>query len=756
MNELLSPAGTIEAFYAAISNGCDAIYLGLDKFNARAYAANFTVENLKELIKFAHLRNVRIFVTMNTILYDDELDEAFKLVDELANIHVDALIIQDLAILNYVTNKYKSLEAHASTQMGIDDVDGTLLLKELGATRVVFARETPINILKEVKEKVDIQIESFIHGALCVGYSGNCLMSSMIGERSGNRGRCAGCCRQLYSLIDLDTDEVIKNGYLLSMKDLNVSQNIDEMRFIDSFKIEGRMKEPTYIAGVTNIYRRLIDNEKVDLNDLNKVFNRTYTKGFSLGDNGKEITNFTRPNNNGFLIGEIAKINKNKVWIRLLTTLSKGDYIRIESSKSMKDDIILPIQKLFDASFNLTESVKKMAIIYTDKKLALGMKVYKVNDSLFNHEIEETLLKKEYKKLPLDVEFIAHINEPILLKISYKNFVQYVKSEEIVTNALSKPIAEENIYKQLNKLNDTPYFINRFEINLDQNAFISLKTINEIRRKGIEGLNEQRLNKKIVFNKKPTEIVPKDCQLTKPEITVEVQNTEQFNAAKELGIKHIYFKNKIRRNNPCYQNLDSIEENEILIGGLGSLEHFKNSGYEIVTDYSFNVANHLDAGILSSLGASRITLSEEINKKNINELVERYQNKFHTCPNLELIIYGRTYLMHTKYCPLKRLNMCGECKKRNFALKDKFETFPLMFNDDCTINILNGKILNLIDDISTLTNVNFYRLRFFDESKDDVKRIITIVQNRINGVDRDIKTFDPKKHTRGHFVKNPL
>ena len=756
MNELLSPAGTIEAFYAAISNGCDAIYLGLDKFNARAYAANFNIENLKELIKFAHLRNVKIFVTMNTILYDCELEEAFKIVDELANIHADALIIHDLAILNYVTNKYKSLEAHASTQMGIDDVDGAMLIKKLGATRVVFARETPIKILKEVKEKVDIQIESFIHGALCVGYSGNCLMSSMIGERSGNRGRCAGCCRQLYSLIDLNTNQVIKNGYLLSMKDLNVSHNIDEMRFIDSFKIEGRMKEPTYIAGVTNIYRHLIDNEKVDLNDLNKVFNRTYTKGFSLGDDGKEITNYVRPNNNGFLIGEIVKINKNKVWIRLLTTLSKGDYIRIESNKGMKDDVIMPIQKMFDASFNITESVNKMAIIYTDKKLVLGMKVYKVSDSAFNCKIEETLSKKEYKKLPLDVEFIAHINEPILLKVSYKDFVQFAKSEEIVMNAISKPIEEGNIYKQLNKLNDTPYFINKCDINLDQDAFISLKTINELRRKAIEGLNQQRLNKKIVFNKKPIEIVPKDCELLKPEITVEVQNAEQFSAAKELGIKHIYFKNKFRRNNPCYPNIDSIDENEILIGGLGSLERFKNSRYEIVTDYSFNVANHLDVGILSSLGASRITLSEEISKKNINELVEKYINKFHTSPNLELIIYGRTYLMHTKYCPLKRLNMCGECKKRNFALEDKFETFPLMFNDDCTINILNSKILNLIDDIGTLTNVNFYRLRFFDESKEDVKRIINIVQNRINGIDRDIKTFDSKKHTRGHFVKNPL
>ncbi|MGN1278792.1 MAG: peptidase U32 family protein, partial [Candidatus Onthovivens sp.] len=174
--ELLSPAGTLESFYAAISNGADAIYLGLDKFSARAYATNFTLENLKPLVDFAHLRNVRIFVTINTILYDDELIEAFNAIDQLAKMNVDAIIVQDLAILDYITRKYKSLEAHASTQMGVDDIEGTKLLKDLGVTRVVYARETPIEILKNIKKSVNIEIETFIHGALCVSYSGNCLM----------------------------------------------------------------------------------------------------------------------------------------------------------------------------------------------------------------------------------------------------------------------------------------------------------------------------------------------------------------------------------------------------------------------------------------------------------------------------------------------------------------------------------------------------------------------------------------------------
>ena len=263
-NELLSPAGTITSFYAAISSGANAIYLGIKKFNARAYASNFSLEELKELVKFAHLRNVKIYVTMNTILYDEELIEAFKIIDELALINVDAIIVQDLALLNYITNKYNSLKAHASTQMGIDDIYGVKFLKNIGVSRIVFARETPLDVLKNIKNNLDVEIEVFIHGALCVAYSGNCLMSSMIGERSGNRGKCAGCCRQVYSLVDKTNNKVIKTGYLLSMKDLNTSNYINELNFIDSFKIEGRMKEPNYVGGVTYLYRRLLDKEEIN------------------------------------------------------------------------------------------------------------------------------------------------------------------------------------------------------------------------------------------------------------------------------------------------------------------------------------------------------------------------------------------------------------------------------------------------------------------------------------------------------------
>lgn len=268
MSELLAPAGSFEALVAAISNGADAIYLGMKKFGARAYASNFDEENLTNAIEYAHLRNVKIYVTMNTIVFEEEISDMEKMIDFLYTAGVDGIIIQDLAVLDYVTKHYPDLEAHCSTQMGIDSIEGAQLFKDLGAKRVVLARETPLEKIKQIKKTVHIPLEIFIHGALCVSYSGNCLMSGLIGYRSGNRGRCVGSCRKSYQLIDLTENKTYPPSYLLSMKDLNTIDFIDQLKEIDSLKIEGRMKEPYYVANVVDSYRKALDgNHQSEINE---------------------------------------------------------------------------------------------------------------------------------------------------------------------------------------------------------------------------------------------------------------------------------------------------------------------------------------------------------------------------------------------------------------------------------------------------------------------------------------------------------
>ena len=747
MRELLSPAGNIDAFYSAISNGANAIYLGLDKFSARAYTENFNLDNLSEHVNYAHLRNVKVFVTINTIVYDDELEEAYKTIDRLAEIGVDAIIVQDLAIFNYIVSNYDSIKAHASTQMGIDDVEGAKLIKELGGTRIVLARETPLETIKKIKEETGMEVEAFIHGALCVAYSGNCLMSSMIGDRSGNRGRCAGCCRKPYTLINADTKENINRSYLLSMKDLNTSDYIKNMNFIDSFKIEGRMKDAGYVARVTSLYRNIIDGNKIDSFDFDKIFNRTYTKGFINNESNGEVTNITKPNNNGYLIGEVTNQKGNKVWIRLDKPLNRGDQIVIEAQSIFKE-ISICVTRMFDAKFQLVERNTKNAVIYCESWVKLGAKVYKVKEKQFDDESFLMAKKGNYKPLPIDFVFHGFIGNKLSLDVIHENIKETVSLDHVVEQASTSPTTKENIVSQLSKCNDTPYFANNIDIQADDDAFIPLKLINELRRQAIEKLNKTRLDIKLK-KKVANLIVPKKYKSHEPELAVQVVNQEQYEAAVEAGIKHIYFENFVPRNNAKYVKTNK----EVLVGGLGGIQNYKGNSH-IVTDYSLNVVNHESVALLSSLGVDRITLSQEIAKEKIADLISKYNEAYNTHPNLELIVYGRIKLMHMKYCPLKKLGKCGECKKHKFNLKDDFATYPLLFNGDCTTTVLGDKPLNLLDDVNNISGINVYRLFFTTESKEETKDIIEMFKNKLENKDKE-KTFDRFKYTRGHFYNNP-
>ena len=252
------------------------------------------------------------------------------------------------------------------------------------------------------------------------------------------------------------------------------------------------------------------------------------------------------------------------------------------------------------------------------------------------------------------------------------------------------------------------------------------------------------------MNESNQEITPKTYQRIVPEITVEVVTEEQYEKAKELGIKHIYYKNIVRRNNAKY-----IEpQEEMLVGGLGGIQYYKDKRVTLVSDYSLNVTNATSVALLSSLGVDRVTISEEISKDNIQNLIDTYVTTYHTNPNLELIIYGRSKLMHTHYCPLKRLGKCGDCKSHRFVLKDEFAAFPLLFNGDCTITILNSKTLNIIDELDQISGVNYYGLRFTTESADTMEQVIKLVKKKLNG-ELKSPSFDYRKETKGHFTKNP-
>ena len=641
--ELLSPAGNMDSLKAAVIAGCDAVYIGGKLFGARAFSNNFSDEEIIEVIKYCHLRSVKVYVTVNTLIYEKQVDRFIKYVRFLYKNNVDALIIQDLGMMDLILKKFPNLEVHASTQMHIHNLEGVKLLKSLGVKRVVLARESNINLIKDIKQNCDIPLEIFVHGSLCISYSGQCLMSSMIGSRSGNRGSCAGSCRQLYT-VDKDYE------YLLSTKDLCTLDNIDKLIDIgvDSFKIEGRMKSPEYVYTVTKLYREAIDSylycNKVEVNkvlfeQLKMIFNREYTKGFLFKEDN--IVNSYRPNHLGIEIGKVVKVYNGKIDILLSGELSINDGIRI-----LDNDIGFTVTKFLNKD-SLTCYKDEVITLICDK-VNVGSSVVKTTVSLLLKKIKEEL--KEDKKIPINISIKAKINEPFVLKFNDgENKVEVVG--EIVNSAIKQPLSEEQIMNQINRLGNSVYEVCLFKCEIDENVFIPIKLLNEYKRKCIDLLNCKRCYK-IDFVEKEYSInlVNYDKLLEK---SIYIKTLEQYNLIKEKNFSCIYLEKelfdkidderKVLKLNRVVDKYQDFSE-KVLIGEVGSLNNINK-----ISDFSLNVTNSYTVAFLHSLGVSKIVLSIELTYEQIKDIIKAYCERYNKHPNLEVIVYGKAEVMISKH-----------------------------------------------------------------------------------------------------------
>lgn len=744
MTELLAPAGNMEALKAAISNGCDAVYLGMQKFGARAYSSNFDLESLEEAVAYAHLRSIKIYITMNTIVFENEVEEMKEQIRQLNDVGVDGIIVQDLAAFDYIVNNFLDMEAHCSTQMGIDDLAGTLLFKELGAKRVVLSREVEMKKVKEIKRKAEIPVEIFVHGALCVSYSGNCLMSGLMGYRSANRGRCVGSCRKEYELVDKTSAISLGKNHILSTKDLNTIDYIEDLKEIDSLKIEGRMKVPTYVANVVSKYRLALDHTitEEDKEDLKKTFNRTFTKGYLFREDKRDITNILRPNNFGYEIGTISKMIKDMYEITLSRPLNQNDTIRISHNH---EDVNLTVAKLYDTEGELINKADHVCYIKIKEKLSVGDLVYKTKDYFYNKELEASL-EKEFKRFDLDIRVYARPDSKLFIDAEGLGFHYFYESEEILSEAINNPTTKEQVIKQFSRLNDTIFQLHQVDFE-ECHAFIPAKLLNAARRDIVLGLYDLKLNSqekrtKAWEAKEKISFAPK-----KPYLTASVTTKEQYDACVSCGIEEIYFNNVVRRNQNHYKE----KEGQLLIGGYGGIYHYRGSN-PFVTDYSLNVVNATSCYELHKLGARRVTLSYELNKSQIEDLMNAYYEANEGYPALEMIVYGKTPLMFTKYCPMKKMDQCKICKTKSYELKDEHGTFPIISHDDCTTTLLNGKTLNLLDELPNLNGIEAFRLNFTVESKEQVEEVIHMASGKLNG-SMNQATFNQETDTRGHFNK---
>lgn len=808
--ELLVPAGDFDCVKAGVQNGADCIYFGANMFSARASAKNFSLEELKQAIEYCKIRNVKTNLTLNTLLTDDEFDDAVNLAKNAYEFGIDAIIVQDLGLGKYLIDNFPGIEIHASTQMSAHNLEGFLQLEKLGFSRVVLSREVPINEIEYIRNNCKVDLEMFVHGALCISYSGQCLFSSMVGGRSGNRGKCAQPCRLPYELIESSSSnsEVIDKGYLLSPRDLCSLEYLPTLvkLGINSFKIEGRMKTPEYVATVTRIYRKYIDLalsnkdyciDEADKKDLLQVFNRG---GFSSGHLSKDanlnLIYPKKPNNIGLYLGNISNYNANKghITLKLNENLAIGDCISIEG-----EDGKYTISELMKGNNNL-KSATSGTIVKLGRmkgKIRVGAKVYKLTSKeLFDSCRVSFAQGTEIKKIPVKCSLTVKKDLPITLKLEanqapfYNDILVELASDIIPDEATNSPITEDRLKEQLSKLGNTPYYFKHVNINLGNNLHIpSISCINNLRRTAISMLQEKVLSNfaKTRVSNLELPIVENNIRekTNSKKISLLLENINiDFDYSKIENVDNVYIPLKFLTNKkyinqvltlsskfnifvymptiikPNYKNLLLNNLEDILtkfnikgfvisnISGFMLLQDYTqkhpNKKYTFIANYTMNVFNKNTVSELRDLGVSVITPSVELSKNILQEL----------CSNsplpVELIAYGRTVLMNSSYCLLGKSNKCyPECKARcsnnlQYYLKDRLGfKFRVMPDNIQTVTAIYNSKITSID--TQDFDIDSLRISILDETIEEINQIIKAVKSG--------KKLEGKDYTNGNLNK---
>jgi putative protease len=513
--ELLAPAGSYEAFKAAVENGADAVYLGGKFFSARAKAANFELKELRQAVRYAHERKVKVYVTVNILIADSEFEELIAYLYSLYEMGVDALILQDIGAASLLQKILPELERHASTQITINNSWGVKHLEGLGFRRVVLARETSLAEIQGIAKTCRAELEIFVHGALCISYSGQCLMSSYIGGRSGNRGMCAQPCRLKYQLVDEKNRDVLADlklgEHLLSTRDLNLAENLLLLwqAGVSSLKIEGRMRRPEYVAVVTRIYHNALERLKVlaaegqinscssaeivtkeEKKDLAQIFNRDFTSGYLAGNPGRELMSYSRPNNRGTRLGRVLKTENGWLTMKLEADLRISDGIEIWTGQGREGFIISEISAA-QGKNGEGRSGEIVKVPFKGQARA-GDRVFKTSD--FNL-LEKARLSyqegREERKRALSMRLSGREGEKVCLEVQEGEHTLQIFSDSLAQKALKRPLAKEYVWQQLSRLGTTPFYLQSLELALQGEIMIPVSELNELRRKAVTALLEE-------------------------------------------------------------------------------------------------------------------------------------------------------------------------------------------------------------------------------------------------------------------------
>ncbi len=800
--ELLAPAGSYEALVAAVQGGADAVYLSGKSFGARKYAANFNLEEIKEAVAYCHIRNVKVYITVNTLIKDEEMKELIYYIGQLYMADIDAIIVQDLGVLSLVKEHYPDLECHASTQMSLHNTEDVRVAQSMGLKRVVLARELSLKEIQTIIDETGVEVEAFIHGALCISYSGQCLISSMIGGRSGNRGSCAQACRRDYQLVTFEDmrseKEVLSNGYLLSPKDLSSATGFESLMSssIYAYKIEGRMKGPEYTFQVVSTYRKLMDEASKNngviepaliqeaQEKLSKVFNREYTSGHILQDPQKNRMSIDTPSNKGYHVGEVTSYDGKKLQLtlRLKEELSVGDDVQIRRGNKTVGG---RVEHVFIGSEKEKLGLPGQIVRIPFKhKVFPGETIYKTYDKQLVQEVTQWL-DKERLRIPVDMTITMNEGSPITIKVmDGKHHVVEVVGEKLVEKAMNVALSEERIIEQLGKIGDTPYLLGQSTIISSNDVTVPIKEINRVRREALEALTALRAisyPERVAKNISIGDVFDvMDLKKYPVSLTCSVATLEQLDAVIASGVSTIYYKD-LKTATEAYDKcldadvsfslhgnkmlhdvdlqkvmtwLDNHAQSGVVFGHLGGVRQADKR--PCAGDFGLNVMNAYTLKKFEDFGVETIHVSPELTSEEIKGLPPTIIEK-------EMLLFGRQSVMMMNYCPVKECNVCesvANCKLNQHGLVDEKGAFFPLFGTDCKhVQVLNGPYVNLIDEITRLEHIGISKLRieFYNEDRSFVNGVLSMVMKALDGnptykTDEEwLKTTYDISYTNGHL-----
>ncbi len=736
--ELLAPAGDWDCMRAAVANGADAIFFGVEKFNARARANNFRMDELTEIMAFLHSYGVKGFLTFNILVFENELSDAKELIDACVDAGVDAVIVQDLGLVKMIREISPDFPIHGSTQMTITSPEAVEFTKPFSLERVVLGRENNLKQIKTIGEQARLPMEVFVHGALCVSYSGQCLTSEMWGGRSANRGECAQACRLPYDLmVDGEVKPMGDVTYLLSPKDLAAIDLMPELieAGVTSFKIEGRLKSPEYVANVVSKYRKAIDRyfdgdmskpSKEEVRELQQSFSRGFTHGFLDGTNNKKLVDGTFPKSRGVYLGTVEQILRDGVVCRIHAPLKRGDGIVFDAGDPTKKEEGGRVYDLRRKGVKLEGEAGEGWIIdivagrndVDLRRLNVGDRIWKTNDPALDKALRQTYeTEKPYRVFPVHVRVQGCVGEKLTTWWTdvQKNVTVRVDSELALETAQKRPMDTALLEEQFGRLGGTVFQLDALESHLQGDVIVPMRELNSIRRQAVELLAGER-PKPPVYVKRAIEVygdaTRRDVapqRAGEAELTALCRSLPQVQAALEAGVRNIYADFEFIKQFPAavdavraagasialatprihmpgengyHANILGLQPDAVLVRNTGALYYYLRRRQEqpdavhprLIGDFSLNIANHKAVDLFLEAGCDMVTPSYDLNIQQMVDLLEHSDTS-----RMEIVIHQHLPMFHTEHCVYctfmsegTDFTNCGRpCEEHRASLQDR-------------------------------------------------------------------------------------